>query len=194
MSTQQYRALVERADALSKPLFERYRDKLQCRKGCYFCCTDISVLPVEHHHLAGYLDANPEIRGLLQAQEPIPGPKRCPLLKSDGSCSVYPARPIICRVHGLPLAYRLYEYDLEGNLVPESDRMDSWCDLNFTDLEDPPRFFDRQGRIDMVELHGMLEEVDREFCATSEATGYVAGEYYSFEELLLSTTLRQADT
>jgi Fe-S-cluster containining protein len=45
----------------------------------------------------------------------------CPLLGNDGRCLVYEARPMTCRLHGLP------NIDLSGDSFS-----DAWCTLNFT--------------------------------------------------------------
>ena len=49
----------------------------------------------------------------------------CPLLGEDGFCLIYEARPMTCRLHGLP------HVDLSGVIF-----LDSWCSRNFNG-EDP---------------------------------------------------------
>ena len=46
----------------------------------------------------------------------------CPLLGADGRCLVYDARPLTCRLHGLP------NIDCSGESFS-----DDWCTLNFID-------------------------------------------------------------
>jgi len=46
----------------------------------------------------------------------------CPLLGADGLCLVYDARPLTCRLHGLP------NIDCSGESFS-----DDWCTLNFID-------------------------------------------------------------
>jgi Fe-S-cluster containining protein len=61
----------------------------------------------------------PEERTHLQAgQPPFSENGRCPMVGPDNLCSVYAARPLICRTHGLPLQY------------PENKEI-SFCKLNF---------------------------------------------------------------
>ncbi|MFW6262268.1 MAG: hypothetical protein ACOC6J_11870, partial [Spirochaetota bacterium] len=173
-------------------LFAAYDEHLRCRRGCYYCCDEITVLPVELEALrlwiaeygtppANRLGGPPSDRG--EAPEAIrerdeaarrrsaaggrdaddarasvdrtahgtfPSPpgarRRCAFLGRSGECTVYGGRPVICRTHGLPLAYRVYEYDLHGREVaPEHPQYtDLWCDLNFTSLADEgaTRLFD----------------------------------------------------
>lgn len=199
MSGSEYEQLLDRVDVLSEPLFERYASHLKCRRGCYFCCANIAVLPVEHHHIRRWLaeqgrgpGAGAEGPEGDDAAPPRERPSRdrtgsgilpaatgeregsCPLLDGDGGCSVYAARPVICRVHGLPLAYPVYEYDQSGALKREDERMDLWCDLNFSTLSESSAvsLFDRQGRIDMVTLNRELEAINRRFLASREGTRY----------------------
>lgn len=109
----------------------------------------------------------------------------CPLLGSEGECTVYPARPIICRVHGVPLAYPVYEYDGAGNLVNDRELMDLWCDLNFTDIsqERSGAFFDAHGRIDMAVLHKKLEFVNESFLRSEEGEPYRGTEWLDLHGL-----------
>mgnify|MGYP006282040667 CR=1 FL=1 len=205
MVLEEYHAFVARVDRLVAPLFQTYRKWLQCRKGCYFCCTRISVLPVEHFSVrrwlfdrrgttgldhappgasAGTSDAGPrrieEIeapsidRSRIGLHKGVEGGVVCPLLGDDGACKVYEARPVICRVHGLPLAYPVFEYDQEGNLLPDSDPMDLWCDLNFRGLDDAEaaELFNADGRVSMAPLQRRLEEISRRFLATEEGAVY----------------------
>jgi len=72
---------------------------LRCRPGCVSCCISFAVLPIE----AAILQA--AIAGLPRPSSPDrPTENVCPLLIGD-LCSVYAARPVICRTQGLALAY-----------------------------------------------------------------------------------------
>ncbi|MFW5788732.1 MAG: hypothetical protein ACOCW3_02220, partial [Spirochaetota bacterium] len=147
----EHRSLVsERASRLS----DRYDGHLRCRRGCYYCCDEITVLPIEFEALrlwvaengmptADRLGGPPSDRGRApaairerdetaqtrrasaawqptsvdrSAHGTFPSPpaprRRCAFLGRSGECTVYEGRPIICRTHGLPLGYRVYEYDL----------------------------------------------------------------------------------
>lgn len=72
---------------------------LHCRPGCASCCISFAVLPIEAAILQG------AIAGLPRPSSPArPAENVCPLLVGD-LCSVYAARPVICRTQGLALAY-----------------------------------------------------------------------------------------
>lgn len=197
-SSDRYDRLVERVDALIAPLFDRYRSQLRCRRGCYFCCDEITVLPIEIHALRRYVAENgiPDAAVLCDppaapaaATDPAPTPpdapraadrtsegsfappgqtkRRCAFLGRDGTCTVYAARPLICRTHGLPLAYRVYEYDADGLPVHHDspELMDLWCDLNFTEVSDrnAKQYFDQHGRVNMAAINEELEALNGEF-------------------------------
>ncbi len=65
-------------------------DRVQCRRGCAFCCyVDVVVTPLEAIRVAGR--ARPG-DGAAAAQHRLP----CPLL-ANGACTVYERRPLACR-------------------------------------------------------------------------------------------------
>lgn len=103
-SLKNYRQLVGRIDELCRRIEERYAGHIVCRRGCDECCRHLNLFWVEGVALAQALRSlSEEQRNHLRrkASESRPdGP--CPLLE-DGVCLLYPARPIICRTHGLPI-------------------------------------------------------------------------------------------
>lgn len=210
-------------------LFERYATHLTCRRGCYYCCDEITVLPVELEALRRHLFRTgtppPETRGgppadsgetpeairerdersrqsvdrsvygtfsspygtfpvasgtFPQARGTGPGQdgrrRRCAFLGRAGECTVYEARPVICRTHGLPLAYRVYEYDLHGREVrpDRPEYTDLWCDLNFATLADEQALtlFDRDGRINMDRANLTIEALNEEFLRSPDGAPY----------------------
>lgn len=197
-----YRRLVAAVDERADSLSRRYRPHLLCRKGCYLCCANLAILPVEHFNLSAWLlrhghatamdTALPRKRPArdrtIEGSLPVAigeGESSCPLLDSGGGCTAYPARPLICRVHGIPLAYPIFEYDQEGNLIRGAERMDLWCDLNFTGIteEAAVAYFDENGRIDMATLNRELEEINEEFIRTEEGARYAGVDRLTMEDL-----------
>ncbi|TAK99234.1 MAG: YkgJ family cysteine cluster protein [Aquabacterium sp.] len=70
-----------------------------CSSGCSACChIPVGISEIE----ASYIERNTGRRmkrGVVSAPAPLPGTVGpCPLLAPDGRCSVYEARPFICRV------------------------------------------------------------------------------------------------
>lgn len=112
---------------------ERSPESFACRSGCDACChRRFGVFEIEADRirlaLAELAHERPELRATVRANATDPSASdRCALLV-DGRCAVYDARPMICRVHGLPTA------------VPAEDgstRLDV-CPLNFRTTA-PPR-------------------------------------------------------
>ncbi|NBB90970.1 MAG: hypothetical protein GVY23_07155 [Spirochaetes bacterium] len=209
----EYEALRARVTGETAELFEAYAAELQCRRGCYYCCDDIAVLPIEFEALrravcesgvpSGAGSGGPaEDKGLSPAEvagrrshdrtpagrveNPEADRRRCGFLGPEGECTVYSARPIICRTHGLPLAYRLHEYDELGRIVPGTTHMDSWCDLNFTGLanESAAAYFGRHGRIDQALLNETLEDLNRRFLDSPEGRPYRGRDWIRLSELV----------
>jgi len=215
-----YFGLRERVSREAARLFTRYADQLRCRRGCYYCCDPITVLPIEIEAVRRRLDevgfppperlggpdedagGTPETiaaaedrrsrdrsaDGLFAAPTVRPDDRRhtaaprvrahdrCAFLGRAGECTVYEARPIICRTHGLPLAYRVYEYDAQGRELRRDDPeyLDLWCDLNFRTLNDAdaPATFDANGRINMDLVNREIERLNDAFLATRAGGRY----------------------
>jgi len=89
-------------DALREAVSRRYGDQLACRPGCSGCCilAGVNMLEAAVLLLARRDRPHPPVRpaGPVGLEDDIP----CPLLHK-GLCGLYPARPLICRTHGLPL-------------------------------------------------------------------------------------------
>ena len=134
---EQYQRLVARVEAFGQAIHQRYPTQITCHAGCDGCCyQQFTVFPLEAHHLAQAVTAlSPEAQQhlltRLQQADPwrlIDSPAPCVLLE-DGRCSLYDYRPLICRIHGFPVASTMIER-------PESAQRDC-CPLNFTDVPLP---------------------------------------------------------
>lgn len=209
----EYEALRRRISDEADALFEHYARQVECRRGCYYCCDDISVLPIELEALRRILarDGLPdgagsggpaEDGGLSPAElaalrshdrtaegrvaNPEAGRRRCGFLGRAGECTVYRHRPVICRTHGLPLAYRLYEYDETGAPVAGTSYIDSWCDLNFTHVpaESAAAYFDRHGRINQARVNEELEALNARFLAADAGARYRGRDWIRLSELV----------
>lgn len=121
----QYDTLLGKIVDLGERQEAEYGDQIRCGLGCDGCCKPPdSLFLVEAGPLQDAIAALPDeqkatIRAQLEAYE-TQTREQCPLLL-DGGCSVYNARPTICRTHGYALWQR------------EEDTM-SWCPLNFTEV------------------------------------------------------------
>jgi uncharacterized protein len=94
---QVYREASARMDAWSKA------QGFGCPHGCGRCCEGFvpDCLPVEAEYLAHYLlSEQPRVAERMAAPAEGPPPVRCPLYDPDSPfhCSVYAARPLVCRL------------------------------------------------------------------------------------------------
>jgi Fe-S-cluster containining protein len=120
----EHRAALEKIDEAVARASALAGDELRCRRGCSACCVDgLSVLPVE----VALIEAS----GLRPPLNPLPG--MCAFLDEDGACSIYAARPVLCRTHGLALRMKAEPGDEErrGALRVLGDDV-SACELNYT--------------------------------------------------------------
>ena len=146
----EYDAVVAKVDAaVSKASATA---ELACRAGCDSCCVaGLSVLPVEAAALERHL-AERGARG-----EPLAftarGKGHCVFLDVSGRCSVYAARPMLCRTHGLPL--RTTGEHPRGSLRVIGDNV-TVCELNFTTRPPTPA-----ETLDATAILQLLVVVDR---------------------------------
>lgn len=126
----EYRLLVAEADKRFSEMLENYGEQVKCGVRCSDCCSSVfGLFLVESVYLNyefGRLDrkrrreilqrgekADRELReierklagyGQPEAQVAAMGRERirCPLLGSEEKCLLYEARPLTCRVYGIP--------------------------------------------------------------------------------------------
>jgi Fe-S-cluster containining protein len=140
---QEYLQLVEEIDLEIERISAALpRNILQCRPGCPECCIEFSIFALEAAVLAGRLKGPDTDR--------TPAEQHCRFLRDD-RCSVYGARPIICRSQGLPIGY----------LNEESGFIEvSACPRNF-----PEDFaFSQEGLLLMDRFNERLAELNRRYC------------------------------
>lgn len=156
-----YSVLITQVDGLSARLTARYRAHLNCRAGCSSCCHHhLSFFPVEAANIRIAIESLPdETQQVLQEQAEIVNEREtrgeavaCPLLVND-QCSIYEARPVICRTQGLPLLYEA----ADGN--QEVD----FCPLNFTS-EEAIETLDENHLVPLDALNLKLAAVNLSYC------------------------------
>jgi Fe-S-cluster containining protein len=130
-------ALVQlhaKVDAHALAATTRDAPAITCAAGCDRCChARFGVFEVEAAQVRAALDAlaqsDPPLRARVRAAADDPAhADRCALLH-DGRCTVYAARPAICRSQGLALRVR----DEPGGAA----RIDH-CELNYRDRAPSP--------------------------------------------------------
>lgn len=166
-----YRELISRADELSAGICKTFPEEIVCRAGCAGCCRHLTLLPVETITLAVALhELPPGQRARIQDRAQLASPDGpCPLL-ADDRCLLYPARPLICRTHGLPLLTRLDD-------VTQVD----FCPENFKGVKNLPG----SAVIDLERLNTALVAVDALFCREYFPEGRADRERYTIAEALL---------
>jgi Fe-S-cluster containining protein len=98
--------------------------QIACKAGCHHCCRRIpTILPIEWAWIqaagaeaSGQNLASKGLRSDLHPDEPL-----CGHLDAQGLCSIYAARPLICRTH--------------GSLILSDEGLDH-CPWNFQELEE----------------------------------------------------------
>ena len=119
-----YYQLRNEIDQQVEDLWDQHEKNMVCKKGCDLCCLDFDVFPVELEAIKLAIERNyPEVleQNTTEEKEGI-----CYYLK-DHACTIYSARPIICRTHGFPLL----------NMNESGDQWElSHCHLNFTDVDE----------------------------------------------------------
>jgi Fe-S-cluster containining protein len=120
-------SLQENASGFFDKILQKHALQMECKKGCSKCCqTDISVFEIEAERVTEwYQDQTPEEQTRLRELWNTPHQESyCTFLYND-QCTIYEARPLICRTQGLPL------FIATENLL-------DYCPLNFKKV-DPPK-------------------------------------------------------
>lgn len=130
-----YQEYLKFLDKTLKKFFEAQKPFIKCKKGCAYCCKEgeypLSELEYIYMMLC-FNETDNETKDIVLGNiETLLSTKRkklypCPFLVNN-ECSVYPARPIICRTFGL-ISYN----DKGKNKVP-------FCidlGLNYSDVYD----------------------------------------------------------
>ena len=165
-----YEEHISLVDAEFQRVYQTFAQRMQCRRGCSMCCSQMfSISFVEAAYISNAVRAKPEAeRERLRAAArqyvidaktligdtdepedgeaitPRPGLRlACPALVGD-ACSIYEARPIICRKWGIPIfnpaqpsnlqACELNfkpgeEVDIEGLIEPQVALLEDWVEL-----------------------------------------------------------------
>ena len=100
-----FEELAHKVDAFFARVAARHGADMQCATGCSDCChVRLTITAVEAAAIRAHVAAwPPEQRRNLADQGP---PDRCAGLDAAGRCRIYPARPLVCRSHGVPIRLR----------------------------------------------------------------------------------------
>ncbi|MGZ3789833.1 MAG: YkgJ family cysteine cluster protein [Bacteriovorax sp.] len=120
-------SLQENASGFFDKVQGKHASKMACTEGCSKCCyTDISIFQVEGERIREWFNSQDEVKQseLKSAWKNPVQDKACAFLYDD-RCTIYEARPVICRTQGAPL------------FLQEENVLD-YCPLNFKE-GDPPK-------------------------------------------------------
>jgi Fe-S-cluster containining protein len=154
-----YYEFRQRVDRRSGRLVDLHCKHIACRPGCHDCCTDLSVSAVEYHAILR------EMRRAGVKELPFDRDAACPYLQG-GLCGLYRFRPLICRTHGLPVAF--LDEGEDGEDAGQGPGMSvSFCPKNFTEASDEDLDFGPDNTLDLDALNVELAEINRQFEAES---------------------------
>ena len=102
-----YKDFLSVLDRRISSYFEKHKDYVSCKIGCSECCKmgDYPMSQLEFDYIMrGYINLDEQTKQIIKTNiQNIEKGGACPFL-IENKCSIYPYRPIVCRVHGL--AYR----------------------------------------------------------------------------------------
>ena len=164
-ATDQYRELRHRTDGGSRRLVVLHDAHLACRPGCHDCCTELSVSAVE------YAAIFEDLRAAGVTADALPSAElgaACSFL-TGGLCGIYRFRPLICRTHGLPVAFRDGDEgeDDDGGSPPGMSV--SFCPKNFTAADPADLEFGPDNTLELDALNAELAEVNVRFLREQSA-------------------------
>ena len=146
-----FQTFRNRVDERSGELSHLHARHLACKPGCHDCCTDFGVFPVEYDAILSALRA-------ANVTLPPPDPNAACAFLQNGLCVIYEHRPIICRTHGLPVAFADDE---------EKTMNVDFCPKNFVEGSSDDLQFDGTNTLNLDELNSELYEINADHVATS---------------------------
>ena len=148
-ATDHYRDLRTRVDGLAHELTQMHGTRLVCQPGCDGCCINLTVFPVEYAAILQDLNAC----GTKTLQ--LDPSAACAFLK-DHLCQIYQHRPIICRTHGLPIAFTSSD-------LAEPEISVSFCPLSFASIDFDEYQFGPQNTLDLDAVNDELAQINAQY-------------------------------
>lgn len=196
-----HQRLLADIDRYADVLRKRFAVEITCHLGCTGCCQQhLSVFDVEADALRELIAGLPpatrerlrvQARAALAREAELadnppplstefpPNPETavpCPALV-DGACSVYDARPVICRTHGFPLLY----VDEEAQ-----EALLDVCPLNFSESPDDLEALTENDLFEMNIVNERLARANIEHVKTTTGDVRTAARRRSIAEIILS--------
>lgn len=152
-----YTQLLGKVEALFHAVVSRHPVRFSCAKGCYGCCQPgLTVFSVEMAYINSWIEKNKDVAlKIKDTSQMLMDPSFCRLLDKNGDCSIYEARPMICRSHGMPISWA--ENGADQSSAEERDV----CPLNFQGVD--LNSLDRSDVLSLDKLNVLLSLIDRQF-------------------------------
>lgn len=177
------RPLQKKAETEFERFFEKYQKDMECSRGCSSCCiSGLNVFSWEASIITDwFFDLSEEEKQNWKKNQTLPnrpasgpqGDKACAFLR-QGECTIYEARPTLCRTQGMALRYQHHDQILRD-----------WCPLNFKESEKSPLESDD---LNLDTLNQMLAQAQFLYEQENpEALGPVRVDLGSLRDYLLST-------
>lgn len=128
-----YENLLAKVDQQFERIYNGHREQFHCQASCHECCVPkLTVSSVEREYIRKFLMNNPSLLESIKQLEikDVYQGERCKFLDEKGMCSIYEARPSVCRSHGAPLWFKL-----PGSEFDDDDYEQDVCRLNFKTLD-----------------------------------------------------------
>ena len=174
----QYQNLLFKVDSTCDELEKVYREHLICKPGCSQCCeVERTVCAVEAYIIEQQLLllSVQKIRRLRKLYKD--NDETCPMLLRN-RCVIYPARPIICRTHGLPILY----HEAERTFI-------DYCRLNFSKLPEH-HLFKKEKILDMNPYYVELIQIDKKYFEHILGKTWRANQRRSIKSILFNLNLK----
>lgn len=166
-ATDVYRELRASIGQNASALEQLHCTHLACKPGCHDCCTNLTVFPVEFYAILE------DLRAAGVTRVDFDGSAACGFL-DNGMCRIYRVRPMICRTHGLPIAFLNTASD-------EPEMSVSFCPKNFIEADDIS--FGPDGTLDLDDLNYRLYEANVQFIEENPQLGHSPGDRIPLREL-----------
>ena len=148
-SIAKYLELRDEVDKLIDDLWDKHHENMACKKGCDKCCLNFDVFPVEFDAIK--MQVEEEYPDVPDRSMPGEIGDNCVFLQNH-ICSIYNARPVICRTHGFPLM----------NMNHEGEYWElSHCELNFTNVDE--FYFDEENTYPQDKYNSRLFMLNKEY-------------------------------
>ncbi len=151
-------------------LWSEHDNHMACKKGCDLCCLDFDVFPVELAAIKQQIEI--EYPHVLKDSPNENAQGKCAYLQNH-ACTIYNARPIICRTHGFPLL----------NMNEAGDQWElSFCELNFTDVGDD--YFEEDALFEQDTYNSKLFMLNKSFLQNHPELKYNERDLVPLRDLL----------